>query len=347
MDRTDQIDEDAAWNAFARRDRAADGRFVVAVTTTSIYCRASCPARRPARGNVRFFSDAAAARADGFRACLRCRPEEARRDLAAVEAAIAMIAAAEAAPSLDKLAAATGYAPHHLHRLFRRAMGVTPAAWARGQRAARAEAALASGASVTDALHDAGYSGPSRFYEGAGRRAGMAPSASAKGGAGVAIRWTIAETSLGPLLIAATEKGLCRVAFDEDAAALAARFPAADIAHGGVALAALAARVVAEVEAPGSDPGLPRDIRGTAFQEAVWQLLASIPPGETRSYGTLAALAGRPGAARAVGSACGANPLAVVVPCHRARRGDGQAGGYAWGLARKAALLRREGAGGD
>lgn len=338
-----EIDEQAAWAAFERRDRSADDRFVVAVTTTRIYCRPSCPARRPRREHVRFLADGAAARADGYRACLRCRPDEAARDREGVAKALALIDGAETPPSLDALAAAAGYAPHHFHRLFKRALGVTPAAYIRGLRAGRAAAALSEEGQVTDAIYKAGYSGPSRFYDENNGRLGMAPSAWARGGEGVTIRWTIAPTSLGPMLVAATDKGLCRVSFDEDEAALAERFPRAVIEPGGDALAELAARVVAEVETPGRDPGLPLDVAGTAFQEAVWQALRRIPAGGTMSYAALAAEVGRPNAVRAAGSACGANNVAVVIPCHRVTRSDGTMGGYAYGIERKRTLRKREG----
>ena len=341
METIDKIDENAAWAAFDGRDRGADGRFVVAVRTTGIYCKPSCAARRPRRENVRFYPDAPAARAAGYRACLRCRPDEVGRDRVAVADALALLDAG-VAPALEELAARVGYAPHHFHRLFKRATGVTPAAYARGRRAAAAETALAEEDSVTDAIYAAGYSGPSRFYADAGPRLGMAPSVWARGGAGVVVRWAVAATSLGPLLIAATDMGLCRVAFDEDEAALRHRFPAARVEPGGPALADLAAEVVAAVESPERDHQLPLDLRGTAFQEAVWQALGRIPAGETRTYSELAAAAGNAKAVRAAGSACGANPLAVLVPCHRAQRTDGTLGGYAYGLERKRALLTRE-----
>lgn len=341
---TSAIDPDAAWAAFEARDRARDGRFVVAVRTTGIYCKPSCAARHPRRENVAFYPDPAAARAAGFRACLRCRPDEIGRDRTAVAEAIAAIEEAETPPLLDTLADRVGYAPHHFHRLFKRATGVTPAAYARGVQARRAAEALEGGASVTEAVYAAGYSAPSRFYEQGAPRLGMAPSAWARGGAGVVIRWTVADTSLGPMLVAATDKGLCRVSFDEDAEALRARFPHAEIKPADRALAALAARVVAAVESPERDEDLPLDVRGTAFQEAVWQALRAIPPGETRSYTALAAAAGNAKAVRAAGSACGANPVSVVIPCHRAQRTDGSLGGYAYGLARKRILRAREGA---
>ena len=338
------IDQDAAWAAFSARDRACDGRFVGAVRTTGIYCKPSCPARHPKRDNVTFYRDGAEARGAGYRACLRCKPDEVGRDRVAVANAVALIEAAEEPIPLEALATEVGYAPHHFHRLFKRATGVTPAAYARGLRATRVAAALRAEDSVTGAIYEAGYSAPSRFYEGGAKRLGMTPSVWRKGGAGVTVRWTVADTSLGKLLIAATDKGLCRVAFDEDALTLARHFPKAEIVSGGAALAELAARVVATVESPDRDHDLPIDVQGTAFQEAVWQALRAIPAGETRSYAELAAAAGNPKAVRAVGSACGANHVAVVVPCHRAQRSDGSIGGYAYGVDRKAALLAREGA---
>ncbi len=339
---TDPFDDAAAWTAFVARDRDADGRFVVAVATTGIYCRPSCPARRPRREHVSFHADAVAARAAGYRPCRRCLPDGVARDRAAVAAAAAILDAGEA-PTLAGLATRVGYAPHHFQRLFVRATGVSPAAYARARRAARGAAALPASDSVTAAIYAAGYAAPSRFYGNVAPRLGMTPAQRRRGAPGETIRWTIVPTSLGPLLIAATMRGLCRVAFDEDAAALARLFPLAAIEPGDAALAAMAARVVAQVESPARDTGLPVDVRGTAFQEAIWQALQAIPPGETRSYTDLAALAGYPGATRAAGTACGANPVAVVVPCHRILRGDGALGGYVHGPDRKRALLDREG----
>ncbi len=336
------IDPDAAWAAFVARDRDRDGAFVGAVKTTGIYCKPSCPARRPLRENMAFYPDGAAARAAGYRPCLRCKPDEVGRDRIAVARAIELIEAADESLSLDAVASAVGYAPYHFHRLFKRATGVTPAAYARSLKSTRASDALTRENRVADAIYDAGYSAPSRFYDHAGKRLGMTPSAWARGGAGVTIRWTVADTSLGKLLVAATEKGLCRVSFDEGPLELAQRFPAAEIVEGGAALAQLAARVVAEVETPGRDRDLPIDVQGNAFQEAIWQALRRIPPGETRSYGELAAAIGKPGAVRAAGSACGANNVAVIIPCHRVSRADGSIGGYAYGVERKRALLKRE-----
>jgi AraC family transcriptional regulator of adaptative response/methylated-DNA-[protein]-cysteine methyltransferase len=340
---SNMISDDEAWAAFDRRDRAYDGRVIAGVRTTGIYCKPSCPARHPKREHVVFYPDADSARAAGFRACLRCKPDEIGRERIAVAEAVALLEAAEDPVTLDALAAHVGYAPHHFQRLFKRATGVTPAAYARSLRARRAAEALTAEDNVTSAIYEAGYSAPSRFYETSNARLGMTPSAWRNGGAGVTIRWTVADTSLGPLLIAATDKGLCRVAFDEDSLSLATQFPRAEIVPGGAALAALAARVVTEVEQPGRHTDLPLDVRGTAFQEAVWQALREVPPGETVSYAQLAVAAGSPGAVRAAGTACGANNVAVIIPCHRAQRSDGSMGGYAYGVDRKQVLRRREG----
>ncbi len=339
------VDTDFAFAAFDRRDRTLDGQFVGAVKTTGIYCKPSCPARRPLRENVEFFATPVEARAEGYRACLRCKPDEIGRDREAVARALSLIAAAHEPPSLDDLAAAVGYAPHHFHRLFKRDTGVTPAAYARSLRAKRAEAALESNGRVTDAIYDAGFSGPSRFYAEAGKRLGMTPSAWKNGGAGVNIRWSVVATSLGQMLLAATDKGICRLSFDEGEAALQARFPRATITPGDTAMRELVAGAVAAVENPRFMPTLPLDVAGTAFQQAVWQELQRIPPGETRTYAQIAAAVGKPKAVRAAGSANGANNVAVLIPCHRVIRSDGGLGGYAYGVERKAKLLERETAG--
>jgi AraC family transcriptional regulator of adaptative response/methylated-DNA-[protein]-cysteine methyltransferase len=336
------ISDDEAWAAFERRDRGWDGRIFGGVRTTGIYCRPSCPARRPKRENVEFFTTATAAAAAGYRSCLRCLPDEVSREDAAIGKALRLLARAEETPSLDDLAAAAGYSPHHFHRLFKRATGVTPAAYYRGLRARRAEAALAENDRITDAIYDAGYSGPARFYADAGKRLGMTPSAWRDGGRGETIRWATAATDLGTMLVAATDKGICRLSFDEDESALRRRFPRAEIAHGGPEMADLVRRTVAAVNAPEKPHDLPLDVHGTAFQEAVWRELQRIPAGETRSYAQIAAAVGRPAAVRAAGSANGANNVAVLIPCHRVIRTDGTPGGYAYGLERKARLLARE-----
>ena len=335
-------DADAAWRAVLNRDRRADGRFVTGVLTTGIYCRPSCAARHPRRENVRFFADGAGARAAGLRACLRCSPDDVSRDEAAVLSAIAAIRAAEEGIPLADLAAQSGYSPAHFQRVFNRATGLSPAAYARSLRLDRAGEALSAGESVTGAIYAAGFSGPSRFYAASEGRMGMTPSAWAAGGKGVTIRWAVVQTSLGEMLVAATDKGVCRLSFNEAEADLRARFPKADLAQGDAPFANLLAQVIAAVEAPGDFSHIPVDVKGTAFQEAVWRELQRIPPGETRSYAQIAAAVGRPNAVRAAGSANGANNVAVLIPCHRVVRTDGTLGGYAYGLTIKQELLNRE-----
>ena len=336
------ISDEAAWTAVMARDRRMDGRFVTGVFSTGIYCRPSCAARHPKRENVRFFATGAEARAAGLRPCKRCAPDDVNREEAALEKAYKLLRAAEEAPSLDALAAAAGYSPHHFHRLFKRATGVTPAAYYRTLRARRTEAALADNGRITDAIYDAGYSGPARFYAEAKGRLGMTPSAWRDGGRGVTIRWATAETDLGTMLVAATDKGICRLSFDEGEEALRRRFPKAAIEPGGPEMAELLGRTVAAVNAPEKPNDLPLDVRGTAFQEAVWRALTRIPPGETRTYAQIAAAVGRPKAVRAAGTANGDNAVAVLIPCHRVIRTDGTLGGYAYGLERKAKLLAKE-----
>jgi AraC family transcriptional regulator of adaptative response/methylated-DNA-[protein]-cysteine methyltransferase len=336
------LSDAAAWAAVMARDRRMDGRFVTGVLTTGIYCRPSCAARHPRREHVRFFAGGAEARAAGLRACLRCRPDEVTREEQALERAYRLLREAEEAPSLEALAAAAGYSPHHFHRLFRRATGITPAAYYRQLRTRRAQAALAQNERITDAIYDAGFSGPGRFYAEAKGRLGMTPSAWRDGGRGETIRWSTAQTDLGAMLVAATDKGICRLSFDESEAELRRRFPNANIEPGGEAMAELVERAVAAVNAPERPHDLPLDVRGTAFQEAVWRELSRIPPGETRTYAQIAAAVGRPGAVRAAGSANGANNVAVLIPCHRVVRTGGALGGYAYGLERKAKLLAKE-----
>lgn len=336
------IDADKAWSAVLRRDRSFDGRFVTGVLTTGIYCRPSCAARHPARGNVRFFADGAEARAAGLRPCKRCRPDEVARDEAAVLAAIDEIKASEGNPQLAELAEAVGYSPTHFQRVFTRATGLSPAAYARALREERAREALSSGGSVTGAIYEAGFEAPSRFYDSMEGKLGMAPSAWVRGGDGVTINWAVVETTLGPMLVAATDKGVCRLSFNEGVDDLARRFPRAALAQGGGPFAALLQRVVDAVERPGTGADIPLDVQGTAFQQRVWQELRAIPPGETRSYAQIAAAAGKPSAVRAAGSANGANNVAVLIPCHRVIRSDGTLGGYAYGLDIKRELLARE-----
>jgi AraC family transcriptional regulator of adaptative response/methylated-DNA-[protein]-cysteine methyltransferase len=336
------ISETAAWAAFERRDRSWDGRVIGAVKTTGIYCKPSCPAKRPKREHVEFFAAAEDARRAGYRPCLRCKPDEVGRDRDAVARAVRLIEEAEESPSLASLAAAVGYAPHHFQRIFTRDVGVSPAAYARALRAKRAEDALKENGSVTEAIYEAGYSGPSRFYADANERFGMTPSAWRDGGRGETIRYAMLDTPLGRMLIAATSRGICRLTFDEDESALKRRFPNARIVPADESMAVLISGVLQAVETPAAMPDLPIDVRGTAFQEAVWRELRRIPAGETRSYAEIAAAVGQPGAVRAVGTANGSNPVAVLVPCHRVIRSDGSLGGYAGGLERKRKLLDAE-----
>ncbi|MCW1427946.1 bifunctional transcriptional activator/DNA repair enzyme AdaA [Novosphingobium sp. JCM 18896] len=339
-------DDDARWRIALAKDRRFDGVFITGVHSTGIYCRPSCPARPPKRENVSFYATPADAEAAGLRACLRCRPDDVSRDELAVTQAIQMLRDADEAVPLEVLAAAAGYSTAHFQRLFKRAVGLSPAAFARALRIERAADALTAGESVTQAVYEAGFGAPSRFYEASQARMGMTPSAWRDGGRGVIIHWAVVVTSLGPMLVAATDKGVCRLSFDEDGADLAARFPKADLVEGGADFAALFAEVVAAVERPGDSRHIPLDVQGTAFQEAVWQELRRIPKGETRSYAEIAAAIGKPGAVRAVGSANGANNVAVLIPCHRVIKSGGALGGYAYGEAIKRELLEREGAGG-
>lgn len=336
------IDAEKAWDAFTRRDRSFDGHFVIGVVTTGIYCRPSCAARQPRRENVRFFADGGEARAAGLRACKRCLPDAVARDEAAVLAAIDEIKSSEGLPQLSGLAQTVGYSPTHFQRVFTRATGLSPAAYARALREERAREALSNGGSVTDAIYDAGFEAASRFYDSMEGKLGMAPSAWTKGGEGVTINWAVVATSLGPMLVAATDNGVCRLSFSEGREELEARFPSAELVEGGAEFAALLQRVVDAVESPGTGSDIPIDVRGTAFQQRVWAELRKIPRGETRSYAEIAAAAGKPKAVRATGSANGANNVAVLIPCHRVVRSDGSLGGYAYGLDIKRELLARE-----
>jgi AraC family transcriptional regulator of adaptative response/methylated-DNA-[protein]-cysteine methyltransferase len=339
-------DDESRWRIALAKDRRFDGAFVTGVLSTGIYCRPSCPARPPKRENVRFFARPEDAEAAGLRPCLRCKPDALARDEEAVAQAIAILRDADELVSLEKLAAVTGYSPAHFQRLFKRSVGLSPAAFARALRMERASEALSTGGRITDAIYDAGFSGPSRFYAASGERLGMTPSAWRDGGRGVRISWAVVPTSLGPMLVAATDKGVCRLSFNEGVEALQARFPNAELEQGGEAFSGLLAEVVAAVEQPGDSRHIPLDVQGTAFQEAVWRELQRIPPGETRSYAELAAAVGKPGAVRAAGSANGANNVAVLIPCHRVIRSDGSLGGYAYGLEIKQRLLERERGGG-
>jgi AraC family transcriptional regulator of adaptative response/methylated-DNA-[protein]-cysteine methyltransferase len=338
-----RLDADTAWAAFMRRDRSWDGRIIGAVHTTGIYCKPSCPARRPKREHVTFFATGGEARAAGYRPCLRCKPDEVGRDREAVAKAVKLIESAEEPLTLDAIAQAVGYAPHHFQRLFKRDLGVSPAEYARGIRNQRAETALKANGRVTDAIYDAGYSAPSGFYSDAKERLGMTPSAWRDGGRGETIRWTTFDSPLGTMLIAATSKGICRLTFDDSVDSLERLFPNATIVKDDGGLKELVEGALAAIERPLAAPDLPIDVAGTAFQEAVWRELRKIPAGETRSYADIAAAIGAPKAVRAVGSANGDNHVCVLIPCHRVIRSDGSLGGYGGGIERKKKLLEAEG----
>ncbi|WP_298334278.1 methylated-DNA--[protein]-cysteine S-methyltransferase [uncultured Erythrobacter sp.] len=340
-----EIDDEARWLAVQAKDRRYDGSFVTGVHSTGIYCRPSCPARLPLRKNVKFYAKPADAEEAGLRACKRCSPNTQSAEEACVLAAIAAIQS-QGAMTLDQLADLTGYSPTHFQRLFKRTVGLSPASFARALREERVKDALKTGASVTEALYEAGYSAPSRFYADIKGRLGMQASDWANGGEGRRVHWSVIDTSLGSMLVAATEKGVCCLSFEEGEAELRARFPKADIIEAGGDFKALFDQVVAAVEEPSSDSShIPLDVKGTAFQQRCWNALREIPAGETRSYGEQAAMLGNPKASRAVGSANGANNIAVLIPCHRVVPASGGVGGYAYGPEIKAELLKREGGG--
>ncbi len=344
MNQIADLTDDKAWEAVMRRDRAFDGRFVTGVLTTGIYCRPSCAARHPARQNVRFFADGLAAQGAGLRACKRCMPDDVGRDEAAVLKAIQAIKQREGRATLEHLAQLTGYSAAHFQRVFKRATGMSPAVYTRALREERAREALTASNTVSDAMYDAGYEAPSRFYDAMEGKLGMAASDWSKGGAGITIHWATVETSLGTMLVAATAKGVCCLSFNEGEEHLRARFPKAELRAGDGAFEKLLGQIVDAVEQPASNNAhIPLDVKGTAFQQRVWQALRDIPAGETRSYGELAAALGNPKASRAVGGANGANNIAVLIPCHRVVQGDGSLGGYAYGPDIKSELLRREG----
>lgn len=340
------LTDESRWAAIAARDARADGAFWFGVVTTGIYCRPSCPARRPKRENLRYFDTADAAARAGFRPCKRCRPDEDPRQRFAD--ICRWIEGCEEMPDLTAMAREAGMSPGHFHRAFRRALGLTPKQFADAVLARRIEAGLDGAASVTGAIYDAGFANAGAFYRTAGARLGMTPARRRRGGAGMSIRRAVAATSLGAMLVAATERGVCAILLGDDADELvrdlAARFPAARIetAEPGTDFDGWVRAAAALADRPGEAGALPLDIRGTAFQERVWRALQAIPPGETASYAAIAAAIGRPEAARAVAGACAANPAAVAIPCHRAVRSDGGLAGYRWGAERKRALLERE-----
>jgi AraC family transcriptional regulator, regulatory protein of adaptative response / methylated-DNA-[protein]-cysteine methyltransferase len=342
----------ARWAAIAARDRNADGRFVFAVRTTGIFCRPSCPSRRARRENVLFFADCAAAERAGFRPCRRCAP---RADTAdpALAAAVADACRRLDAAAVDgrrvplvELARRSGYSAAHLHRAFRRSTGLTPREYAEAARFERLRGALAGGQPVLAAIADAGFGAPSRAYAGAKRALGTTPAAFRARAGGGDVRYALGRTALGFALLAATADGVSALALGDSARALEAEFkakhPQARKDAGGPLLKAGLRAVAAFVVRPAHGLELPLDVAGTAFQRRVWKALTELPPGTTTSYAGLAAHIGAPRAARAVASACAANPVALAIPCHRVVASDGGLAGYRWGVARKAALLERE-----
>jgi AraC family transcriptional regulator of adaptative response/methylated-DNA-[protein]-cysteine methyltransferase len=340
---------DPRWAAVLARDTTADGDFVYSVGTTGVYCRPSCASRRARPEHVAFHQTTADAERAGFRPCLRCRPDRpplVEQHAATVARLCRFIESAEQAPSLDALAQEAGLSVYHLHRLFKAATGLTPKAYAAAHRARRVRAELGRSDTVTEAIYGAGYNSNGRFYAQSNDVLGMTPSRYRAGGADTDIRFAIGECSLGSILVAASEIGVCAILIGDDPDALAHdlqdRFPRAKLIGGDAAFERLVAKVVGLVEAPAVGLDLPLDVRGTAFQQRVWQALRDIPAGRTLSYADLARRIGAPKSVRAVAQACAANALAVAIPCHRVVRNDGALSGYRWGVERKRMLLDRE-----
>ena len=340
----------ARWQAVQNRDRRFDGAFVYAVRSTGVYCRCTCPSRRPNRQQVSFFSGPEPASQAGFRACLRCQPDQslaADRQMELVRTACRHIQETEdGPPSLTELSASLNVSPGHLQRIFKRQLGVTPRQFADACRQDRFKARLKSGWDITDAMYDAGYGSTSRLYESSLDNLGMSPASYKRGGGGARIAYATVDSPLGQLLVAATKHGICAVKIGdrhqdlEDE--LRGEFPSAELRQDNPALGEWVSAVVEHLSGRLPNLNLPVDVRATAFQRSVWEYLRNIPYGETRTYQQIAAELGQPGAARAVGRACATNPVAVVVPCHRVVRRDGNLGGYRWGLHRKKELLSQE-----
>lgn len=340
---------DERWNAVVRRDPQADGNFFYSVRTTGVYCRPSCAARLARRENVQFHNTCAEAEHAGFRACLRCQPAGAalsERHAAMVAAACHTIATAEEPPDLTTLAKAAGMSRFHFQRVFTRVVGLTPKAYASAQRVERLRRTLPKSGTVTEALYAAGYQSNSRFYAESNEMLGMAPRKFRKGGPGEILRFAVDQCSLGLVLVAKSEQGVCAILLGDDADELTRelhrRFPQAQLQAGDDAFQQTIAEVIRFVEAPQRGWKLPLDVRGTAFQRRVWQALQAIPAGATASYTQVAERMGSPKAVRALAGACAANPIAVAIPCHRVLRADGSLSGYRWGVERKRALLSRE-----
>jgi len=344
---------DPRWGAVVARDARTDGQFFYAVASTGVYCRPSCAARLPRPENVSFHLTREAAEGAGYRPCKRCKPEQLplgeRRAQQVAELCRFIDEALEQAaelPKLEALAEHAGMSPHHLHRLFKSLTGVTPRAYAAARRAELLRRELEQKSSVTAALYRAGFGSSGRLYSASNQRLGMTPGRYRAGGLQTQITFGVGACSLGSLLVAATERGVCAILLGDDAGELERdlerRFPEAELQRGEHAFERQLAEVVALVEQPERGLSLPLDVRGTAFQERVWQALQAIPAGATRSYREVAQAIGAPRAVRAVAAACAANALAVAVPCHRVLRSDGDVSGYRWGVERKRALLERE-----
>lgn len=348
----DTVMRDPRWTSIVAREPAADGTFFYSVRTTGVYCRPSCAARMPRPENVAFHASCEDAERAGFRACLRCKPDRpslAEAHAVTIAAACRLIENSEQAPNLATLAAHAGLSAHHFHRVFKAVTGVTPKAYANAQRALRVRTQLTSARSVTDAMYGAGYNSSGTFYAQSDEALGMTPSRYRAGGADTVIRFAVGTCSLGSILVAASERGVCAILLGDDPHALMRdfqnQFTRATLVGGDADFEQLVARVVALVETPRSGINLPLDVRGTAFQQRVWQTLREIPAGTTASYSDIAAQIGAPKSARAVAQACAANTLAVAIPCHRVVRRDGALSGYRWGIERKRTLLEREASG--
>jgi AraC family transcriptional regulator, regulatory protein of adaptative response / methylated-DNA-[protein]-cysteine methyltransferase len=340
---------DQKWTWVLARDVKADGQFVYAVKSTGIFCRPSCPSRRPRRELVEFFDSPAAAQQAGYRACRRCAPAERNRQFQKVEAACRyMESNSETALSLNAVARHVGLSPFYLQRLFKRTLGISPRQYQQASRANRFKSALQTGSRITDAIYEAGYGSSSRAYENVSAQLGMTPSVFRRNGQGAEIRYSILSTEFGKLLIAATARGLCAARFGESDSSLARdlrhEFHAAAIQRDDQALQPLAAQVQELLQGGLNPSRIPLDLQGTAFQQLVWNALRQIPRGETRSYSEIAQAIGKPKALRAVAGACASNPVALVVPCHRVVQKNGSLSGYRWGVKRKAALLKGENA---
>ncbi len=351
LDAEQSVADDPRWAQVVARDKSADGEFWYSVSTTGVYCRPSCPSRGALPKNVGLHATLEEARATGCRPCKRCRPDGPspdEADSALVTKACRRIEAGEEGPSLAELAAAVGRSPGHLHRLFKARTGLTPKAYAAAHRAARVRERLVGQGTVTAAIYGAGFNSSGRFYEQANEILGMTPSRYRAGGADEEIRFAIGESSLGAILVASSARGVAAILLGADPDALARdlqdRFPMARLVGADPDYEAVVATVVAFVEAPGLGLDLPLDVRGTAFQQRVWQALRDIPVGQTLSYTDIAARIGSPTSVRAVAGACAANNIALAIPCHRVVRSDGALSGYAWGVERKRRLLATEAA---